>query len=172
MSDDRKPEGLALPPPISGFDQEPGETRPAANGHAAAPAPAETPRDPLHVILTTEVFPEALRVIADRLLKAEHAFNQLQHQIHDRPDEFLVAEALAQFRGEIQAQTEVVQNSAKAVVHLGQQRSMAELQMERQTRGAALDLAIKALPEKDREADTIVTYAEAFLAWLKGGMQA
>jgi hypothetical protein len=173
MTDDPKPAGLAAPPGDVGFEDEP-ITAPAelhaavANGHdhaAAAPA-ASTVLDPLQVIATTEAFPEALRVTADRLLKAEHAFNQMARQ---RPDEFAVGEALTQFRSELQSLGQIV-------TQLSQQRATQEFFAERNVRSAALDLAIKALPEAERMGDngsvTIVAYAEAFLGWLKSGTQA
>jgi hypothetical protein len=57
---------------------------------------------------------------------------------------------------------------AQQVMWLSQQRAMAELQMERNTRATALDLAIKASGEKP-DVGVIVEFAEAFLGWMKAG---
>jgi hypothetical protein len=60
------------------------------------------------------------------------------------------------------------------IVHqMSQQRAVAELQMERNIRASALDLAIKALqgPTKESPADLdkLTTFAGAFLAYMKAG---
>lgn len=176
MTDDPKVSGLAALDEPSGFEGDeatvPGaqaeSVSGAANGHAPA-APASTPLDPLRVILTNESFPEALRHVADRLLKAEHAFNQMAQR---HPDEFSVGEALTQFRNELQAQSQVVQQIGQVVAQLSQQRAVQEFLAERNARATALDLAIKTLPEAARTPEAIVAHAEAFLGWLKSGMQA
>jgi hypothetical protein len=138
------------------------------NGHAQEPEAASVV-DPLQQIIGSEAFPEALRIIADRLLKAEVAFNQM---LQRHPDEFSTGEALAQFRGELHQHSQTVQRIGQVVHQLSQQRAMQELFAERNARGTALDLAIKALPESARTPEAIVAHAEAFLGWLKSGTQA
>lgn len=72
-----------------------------------------------------------------------------------------IAEALSQQRA-------AIEQVSQQVMWLAQQRAMAELQMERNTRATALDLAIKASGEKP-EVGAIVEFAEAFLGWMKAG---
>ena len=74
------------------------------------------------------------------------------------------AQALTQHAG-------ALNQLGQQVTHLSQQRAMAELQMERNTRATALDLAIKAVGEKAAGAapdmDQITLLAGVFLGWLK-----
>lgn len=85
------------------------------------------------------------------------------------PDAIKVGQAMGNLAGRL-AETE------KMVTHLSQQRAVAEVQMERQVRAVALDMAIKALPDSVKASaeapDVMTTTAEAFLAWLKAGAQA
>jgi hypothetical protein len=168
--DDTKQGGLAAPPETSGFVEP--ETPPVANGRDPHHSPAlvrwkpdaEAPSEGgyLATIVNSEAFPDALRVTADRVLKIEAAFRQLQEAW---PSEFSVGEALTQFRAELQQMSQVV-------TQLSQERAVQEFLAERNARATALDLAIKALPEADRTPDAIVAHAEAYLGWLKSGTQA
>lgn len=182
MTDDAKT-GFTMPE-TSGFEREPEpepepvprdlpravETAAHVNGHAPEAASPNNSMDKLQTIATDEAFPEALRIAANRVLAIEAFLRQ------QRPDEFQVGEALAQFRAELSQVTNVVQQTGQVVAQMSQQRAIQEFMAERNARATALDLAIKALPEAERMGEagplTITTYAEAFLGWLKGGMQA
>lgn len=117
---------------------------------------AATPRDDLQWIATNEEMPAALRIIAHRLLMAERGPVDVVH--------------LGQAHLQMQHAFEEMRQQ---VIALSQQRSFGEMQMERSARGAALDLAIKALPDalksSERATETIITFAGAFLDWIKAG---
>ena len=76
-------------------------------------------------------------------------------------DEARLAQAVIEINSRLQT-VEVV------VRQMGQQRALGEWQLERNTRAAALDLAIKARGPGASGDETVDT-AEAFLAWLKAG---
>lgn len=131
--------------------------RPATvNGEAVAAAPPVAEGDPLDIMVADERMPSAMRVLAGRLRQAEQ----------NMPAVLEATQRLIQLGANVDW-------LGKAVTQLSQQRALGELQMERQTRSAALDLAIKAArPEGTTAAldgGMITTLADAFLAWMKAG---
>lgn len=97
-----------------------------------------------------------LSVVAERLRQIE------QHV----PDAIKMAQGVTNIAGRLG-------ELEKAVGYLSQQRAIAEVQMERQVRAVALDMAIKALPDAVRsDPEAITRFADAFLGWLKAGAQA
>ena len=176
MTEAPKPVGLAAFEEPSGFEGEDtmvgaaADSVAGANGHDATAA--STPTDPLRAIATNEAFPDALRITAERLLLAEATFNRFSQHAAQHSDEFAVGEALAQFRSELEQHRAELVRLNQVISRLSQQQAVQEFLAERNARAAALDLAIKALPEASRTSEAIVAHAEAFLGWLKSGTQA
>jgi hypothetical protein len=116
----------------------------------AEPVPAEPMMDDLDMILTAPTAPLMLKMLAGRIKQLE---------------------ALSPGNSILALDTRL-RHLEPVVQQMAQQRAVAEVQMERQIRSAALDLAIKALtamPEADRSPDTISAYADAFTQYMKVG---
>ena len=129
--------------------------KPEINGVALSAPPAdEQIGDPIEYMITDEKMPAAMRVLAGRLRQAEQ----------NMPAVIEATQRLIQIGANVDYLGKVVQS-------LSQQRALGELQMERQTRSAALDLAIKAAQRQGEPGDAVVitALAEAFLGWMKAG---
>jgi hypothetical protein len=142
------PEKQTLLPPAPPETRRPG--RRAQAQQAEQPAPAEPMMDDLDMILTAPTAPLMLKMLAGRIKEIEST---------------KTAHAILSLDTRIRHLEPVVQQ-------MSQQRAVAEIQMERQVRSAALDLAVKALaalPEADKTAETISAYADAFTQYMKVG---
>lgn len=145
----------AAPPPLPEADLGDAVAPVAESAPAETPARPHTTVDPLQVIAANEDNPDAVRILAMRLGRAERQIPQVMQ--------------LTQNVTNLLANQEQLQ---KVVGTLSSHQAMAELQMERHVRGMALDLALKAAKGKDDsvvDADLVTGLAEGFLVWLKGG---
>src|SRR5579864_1043424 len=148
LSDDQQQSGIlgdavpATAAETTGFEEPAAVTEPQAK------------TDPLVEIAETEHrvgLGKAVMVVAQRLLQVEDYLRRLNSDVI-----MPFQQAATNFDARVKRVEDIVQ-------HMSQQRALAEIQMERQTRSMAIDLAIKSIAEDKRTPDAITTYADAYL---------